>query len=145
MPEAHNVLGNWGFCLNTDQDYSYFSRVTGLGVSLEAVEYREGGDPSKVIKLPGRPTFDDIELSYGVTQSNRMWKWLQDAVEGRIRREPAASIIVLGPDQQEVMRWNLSNCWLRACKLGPLDALGNEILIERITLVTETLERAGGE
>jgi phage tail-like protein len=143
MPEPQEIFRNYGFFLELQGERAgYFTKVRGLGLSVESIEYREGGMPSTVRKLPGRAKIHDIELLYGLTQSDALWKWLESAVQGRVQRRNV-SIVVLGPDgQTEVTRWNLSNAWLRECEVQDFDALGNEVLIEKLTLVAETLERA---
>ena len=42
-----------------------FTDCSGFGSQVESVEYREGGDPNSVRKLPGKATYPDISLSGG--------------------------------------------------------------------------------
>jgi len=142
MPDQE-VFRNYGFFLELQGERAgYFTRISGLGVKIESIEYREGGMPSTVKKLPGRTSVNDVVLSYGASSSDALWRWLDSAIQGRVERRNV-SIVVLAPDgQSELSRWNLTNAWLRECELADFNALGNEVLIERMTLVAETLERA---
>ena len=139
------IFRNYGFLLELQGERAgYFTKISGLGLEVESIEYREGGMPSTVRKLPGRTSIHDVELSYGVTQSDALWRWLNTAVQGRVERRHV-SIIVLAPDgQTPVTRWDLGNAWLRKCELADFDALGNDVMIERLTLAAETLERMSG-
>ena len=44
-----------------------FTDCSGFGSNVEVIEYREGGDASTVRKLPGKISFPDITLKWGVT------------------------------------------------------------------------------
>ena len=52
-----------------------FSECTGLGSSVEVVEYREGGDPGAIRKLPGRASYPDIVLRWGASDSHDLYDW----------------------------------------------------------------------
>jgi phage tail-like protein len=53
------------------------------------------------------------------------------------------SIVMLQPDgSTEAMRWNLFDCWPSEWVSAALDASGNTLAIESMTLVFESLERA---
>jgi phage tail-like protein len=120
----------------------HFTECTGLGVKVEAISYREGGMSQAVHRLPGRVEYSDITLRYGLTTSRELWDWLLSAVQGNVQRKNV-SIVMLGSDGvQEVIRWNLINAWLSEWRGASLEALGNEVAIESLTLVYETLERA---
>jgi len=143
MAEREEIFRNYGFFLELQGERAaYFMKVSGLGLSIETVEYRAGGMPTTVHKLPGRTRVNDVWLSHGITQSDSMWRWLDTAVQGKVERRNV-SVVVLGTDgQSEVTRWNLGNAWLRECDIEDFDALGNNVLIARMSLVAETLERA---
>lgn len=120
----------------------YFTDVNGLNVKVEAIEYREGGGPPGVRRLPGRVSVGEVTLRYGLTKSTYLWDWLMTAVRGKVERRNV-SIILVGTDGiKEVTRWNLTNVWVSEWRGAKLDALGQAAAIESITLVPETLERA---
>jgi phage tail-like protein len=118
-----------------------FSEVYGLAVEIEAVEYREGGDPSlPVRKLPGRAKYSNITLKRGSTPDLTLWKWIKSVVDGQAMRASVA-ITLLNNQRQPVARWNVREAW--PCKYeGPsLNAKGNEVAIESLELCHEGLER----
>lgn len=120
----------------------HFTECEGLGVAVEAIKYREAGDNQVVRRIPGRVEYGDVVLKYGLTKSHECWDWLMTAVRGQVQRKNV-SILMLDPDGvTEVMRWDLLNAWPSEWRGAPLDALNNEIAIETLTLVFETLERS---
>jgi phage tail-like protein len=137
------IYRNYGFFIELQGERAgYFTKVTGLGLEVEKIEYREGGVAANVRKLPGRTTINDITLEQGLTLSDTMWRWIDTAVQGKV--EPRnVSIVALGPDMRtEVVRWNMTNAWPCEVKVADFDAVGNEVLIVSMTLTAETLERA---
>src|SRR5687768_2812641 len=70
-----------------------FSECTGFGSDVEVVEYREGGDVSTVRKLPGKVSYPDITLKWGLTDSRELYDWHLDAVKGQIRRLSGSIIL----------------------------------------------------
>jgi phage tail-like protein len=124
----------------------HFTEVTGLGVRIEQIAYREAGLNSTVRAVPGRVSYSPVTLRYGLTSSRDLWDWLMEAVEGRVRRTQV-SIAMLDPTgSQEVMRWNLANAWPKEWLGSPLVTVQNELAIETMTLAHEgiTRDQAGG-
>lgn len=141
MPQEQQVLGNWGFGLQVEgETIAFFLRLTGLGAGTHVIEYREGGRPGNVRKLPGRTDVHDITLEHGIANSARMWEWLDKSMKGTVERRNV-SIVLYGPDGvQEAARWNLTGVWPSESRVKDFDAQGNDVLIECMTLVAETLE-----
>jgi phage tail-like protein len=120
----------------------HFTEVSGLGVKVEPIKYREAGDTYVVRHIPGPVDYQAVTLRYGLTASHEMWDWLMQTVQGRVARRNV-SIIMLDTDgSSELMRWNLRDAWPSEWQGAPLDALNTEIAIESLTLVYDALERA---
>jgi phage tail-like protein len=118
-----------------------FSQVSGFGSRVEAVEYREGGDAPTVRKLPGRVSYPDVTLRWGVTDSRELYDWHMTAVAGRIERKNG-SIVLLGDDGQEKVRWNFFQAWASVWDGPDFDATGNAVAVNTLTISCERLEQA---
>lgn len=141
----------------TTQPKLGFMSVSGLSVATEAIPYREGGDNTTPRKLPGQSNFSDITLSRGVViGSNRNWEWMKRLFHA-IQGQGAAS--AGGPDAY--FRWNVDihvlhhpvntpekqgipkmsfrvyNAWPSSIAYSDLDAGGNAVLVEQMTLTHE--------
>lgn len=138
------IFRNYNFSLELGQGVvgGYFTDVSGMGVKVEAIDYREGGAAPAVRKLPGRVSYGDITLRWGMSQSTEMWEWLLTAVNGTVMRREV-SIILLSPDGQgEQVRWNLRGAWVTEWRGAQLDASAQGAAIESMILTHEGLERA---
>jgi len=118
-----------------------FSECAGFGSTVEVIEYREGGDPSNVRKLPGKNTYPEINLKYGSTESRELYDWHKTALDGKVQRKNG-SIILMDDAGQEKVRWNFFSAWPSKWDGPDFSAKGNDVAIETLTIVAERLERA---
>jgi len=121
---------------------AHFTQCSSIGVKVDAISYREGGNNQVVHRLPGRVEYSSVTLRYGLTKSADLWNWMQKSVSGSVERR-TVHIVVLGPEGvQEKVRWTLHEAWPNAWNGAPLDAMSSLIAIESLELVFETVERA---
>lgn len=121
----------------------HFTAVSGLGVRVERIAYREAGANAIVRAVPGQVTYEPVTLSYGLTAATELWDWLMAAVEGRVSRRNVSIAVLDASGAAEVLRWNLLNAWPCEWHGAPLDAMSRELAIESLTLAHEGLERDG--
>lgn len=117
-----------------------FSECSGFGSSVEVVEYREGGDPTTVRKLRGKVSYPDITLKWGITDSRELYDWHLAAVNGEVERKNG-SIVILDDKGQEKVRWNFFSAWPSKYDAPSLDAKGNDVAIDSLTVSCERVER----
>lgn len=119
----------------------HFTECTGLGVQVEVIRYREAGNNQLVHCIPGRVEYADVTLRYGLTNSRELWDWMMAAVKGRVERKNVSILMLDREGVGEVLRWDLLNAWPSAWRGAPLNALNQEVAIESLTLVFESMER----
>jgi len=117
-----------------------FSECTGFGSAIEVVEYREGGDPSSVRKLPAKITYSDITLKWGLTDSRVLYDWHLEAINGNVDRRDG-SIILKDDAGQDKIRWNFFGAWMSKYDAVDLNAKGNDVAIETATITVERFLR----
>jgi phage tail-like protein len=118
-----------------------FSECSGFGSSVEVIEYREGGDAATVRKLPGRVSYPDLTLRWGLTDSRELYDWHRDAVNGQITRKNG-SIIQLDDGGNERLRWNFVGAWPSRWDGPDFNAKGTDVSIDTLTVSCERVERA---
>ncbi|HKD97020.1 MAG TPA: phage tail protein [Micromonosporaceae bacterium] len=122
----------------------HFTEVSGLGVQVERIAYREGGNNAQVRAIPGRVTYAAVSLRFGLTSSQELWDWLLAAVEGRVSRRNVSIVMLDSTGATEVLRWNLINAWPQEWYGAPLNAMSQELAIETLVLAHEGLHRETG-
>jgi phage tail-like protein len=108
----------------------------------EVIEYREGNEPFRTRKLPGLVKYGNLVLKWGVTDSMVLYNWRKMVEQGKMkaaRRNMA--IILMDEEGNPVARWEFGNAW--PCKyIGPeMNAKGNDVAIETLEVVFESMER----
>jgi len=119
-----------------------FTECTGLEATTEVIETREGGDNTTVRKLPGKTTYTDITLKWGLTDSDVMWKWRQQVIDGKVERKNGSVVVYDLANRSEVVRWNFVNAWPTKWEGPALNASGKEVAIETLVLAHEGVKRA---
>jgi len=119
---------------------SAFSEVSGLEVSIDVIDYREGN--SKVptdIRLPGLAHVSNIVLKRGLTSDLSLWQWFAAVMSGVVERRNMI-ITLLDQADKPVLVWRVRNAW--PCKwVGPaLNAASSEVAIETLEITHEGLE-----
>jgi phage tail-like protein len=146
-----------------------FTSVSGLTVSTEAIQYREGGYNTTVHQLPGQTSFSPITLSKGVilnATSNpssqldwmkRLFSVLSSGAKAGIGADfrcdldisvlshPNAAGLsgedktLAKPNQNPhvAIRFRVYNAWITNLSYSNLDAGGNSLMVEEMTLVHE--------
>lgn len=116
-----------------------FSEVSGLDTTIEIIEYREGGDLG-TRKLPGRVSYSNISLRWGMTDDMDLYEWIKRTAGGMTERK-SGSIVLLDRQSNEIARWNFFEAWPTSYTAPDLSASGNEVAIEALDLAHERIER----
>jgi phage tail-like protein len=131
---------NFNFRVEIDNvSIAGFSECTGLTSELSVVEYREGGD-NIVRKLPGQKKFGNITLKRGITDSRELYEWHLNILNGTVDRRNG-SIILMDDARNDKVRWNFFDAFPQKYEGPALNAKGNDVAIETLTLCCERLER----
>jgi phage tail-like protein len=120
----------------------HFTEVSGLGAKVTPISYREAGNSQVVHYVPGRVEYSAVTLRYGVTRSKDLFEWFKTGIKGQLQRKNISIVLVDGDGTTEVMRWNLVNAWATEWLGSVLNAHSQEVAIESVTLVCESLDRA---
>jgi phage tail-like protein len=144
MPTGTRVdpYRNFNFLVEIDGiSQGRFAECSGFGASNDPIEYREGGDNRTVRKLPGMTKYPNIVLKWGLTDSDELYKWWKNIMNGKVDRRNG-SIILLDTEGNEKVRWNFFNAWPTKWDGPDFNAKGNDVAIETLELANEGTERA---
>jgi len=127
---------------NTEGPQAGFSEVSGLGLEITVIEYRNGNArENSVLKLPGLNKAGNVTLKRGVTGSMSLWKWIDDVRNGNALMRRNVTIHLQNEDHSMVVEsWKLSRAW-PSKYVGPrFNAQATDIAIEELVLSCDRME-----
>lgn len=117
-----------------------FSEVSGLQVETETEDHREGGVNDYVHKIIKGTKQQNLTLKRGITDSDTLWKWHQDVVNGKIKRK-SGRIILLDLEGNEKWHWTFQDAYPVKWTGPDLKADGNNIAIETLELAHNGIKK----
>lgn len=142
--ERDDPYGGFAFLVSMGGDSSGpaagFLRVTGLDRRVELLRYRAGNDRSLAPRLiPGLAAPVTVTFERGVIGSLDLQQWIQTALAGQTERRDL-SVELLAEDLSTVVTsWRLGRALPQSLAGPGLDAMANEVAIETLTVVAESL------
>jgi phage tail-like protein len=126
----------------TDGPEAGFQECSGISMSVEVIEYRNGNDKeNNTRKLPGLTKVSDVTLKRGVIGSLALYQWINQIRNGDTAGVRNVVIQLQNEDHTAVvMTWKLLRARITKHTSGPLNAKGTDVAIEEITLAYERLE-----
>lgn len=117
-----------------------FTEVSGLDITTDPIEYREGSSPEyHKIKMPGMQKFSDITLKRGIFKSdNEFYNWFNTVQLNTIQRRDI-TISLLDETHAPVVVWKVKNAWPTKIQPTDLKADDNTPAIETLVLAHEGL------
>lgn len=125
------------------------SKVSALKKTTEVVEFREGGNPSVVYKLPGKTKYEPITVEAGLTHDPTFDEWANlvnnpegDAAMSLKNFRKEIEIELLNEQGNVAMKYNVHRCWVSEYQSLPdLDANANAVAIKHIKIENEGWEK----
>jgi phage tail-like protein len=146
LPSPEDALAGYSFSVEIDGvTIAQFKEVSGINAEIQTIEHREnkvGGLPV-MKKLPGARKWGDLTLKRGRTDNKALWDWIKSVQDGNMTAaRKNGSIVLMDYSHGETSRFNFVNGWPSKVSVGSLNAGGNDILIEEVTIVHEGLAPA---
>ena len=111
-----------------------FSKVAGITMQLDTVEYKEGGVNDHVHTLPGTMAHADLVLKRGMTADKTFWNWIQDVMSGKIKRKDVTVKMSEGHQGQSLWGWQFTGAYPTMWKGPDLVGDNNKMTIESVEL-----------
>jgi phage tail-like protein len=117
-----------------------FSECSGLSVQIKKNVFYEGGVNDQQRIYLGQTEFADVTLKRGITDNQGFWKWISSVFTARQSTRRNVNILVFNQAGETMMSWTLIGAIPIAWKTPGLQADGNAVAIEELTLAYEGLE-----
>jgi phage tail-like protein len=119
-----------------------FREASGLDAANDAVDYRDGDEPTRLRKLAGLQKFSNITLKRGITTDQDLWKWRSTIMDGKIKdNRKNGQIIVLDDEGNEAAEWTFTDGWPTKWTGPTFNATANEVAIDTLEITHEGLKR----
>ena len=117
-----------------------FAAMDGIESNTEVVHFADGEDITER-KRPGRTRYSNIVLKRGYVNTDELWNWYKSVADGRVERK-SGSVILVGDDGTEILRYNFFEAWPCRWKSFVLNASSKtKSLIEELEIAVEKIER----
>ena len=113
---------------------SSFQEVSGLKVTVETIEKKEGGDNAFVHHLPKSTKYDNLVLKRCLMSGSELGAWCRKAIEDFKFEPKDINLILLGSDSKPLAEWAIIQAYPISWELGGLGSTKNELAIETLTL-----------
>lgn len=143
---SENPLVSFAFRLEIEgvSESAFFSEVSGMGSENEIVEQKivTSAGIEAVRKHSGRLKWGDITLKRGIGTSLTLVQWRKQIEEGGVgAARKNISIILMDSLMKDIVRWDVTNAWPSKISTGAVQADGNSVVMEEVTLVHEGIVR----
>lgn len=133
-------IGAYNFFVEIDGiTVGSFKNVEGLESSVEVIEF-QNGDDLLLRKRPGRCKFGDVTFKKGYIANKELQDWWENVRNGKYDRR-SVSVVLRDNIGEEVVRWNMYECFISKWKMSALDGKGNDVVAEEITITCEDMKR----
>ena len=149
-PEVHraNYVTTNRFYIEIESEVrASFSECSGLGVNIKKETYFEGGVNNQQRIFLGAAEFTDVTLKRGMTDDITFWGWIFQALTGTPKSRRNVNILLFNQAGETMLCWTLIGAIPVSWKTPALQADGNAVAIEELTLAYEGLQvktREGG-
>jgi phage tail-like protein len=122
-----------------------FTEVTGLEVTTEKIEYRDGASKEyHKVRMPGMQTFGDLTLKRGIfAADNEFYDWWNSVALNTVERRDI-TISLLNESHEPIVVWKVKKAWPTKITSTDLNSSGNETAIETLVLTHEGLTMENG-
>ncbi len=117
-----------------------FTECSGLEMTLEIEERKEGGSNGTVLKFPTRMTWTNLRLKRGVTLSEDLWNWHYEFVQGNFGKRRDGISVLQSDLHVPIKVWHFRR-GLPIKWTGPtFDAARGQVAVEEIEIAHEGLQ-----
>jgi phage tail-like protein len=138
LMDSASVLGTV-LSLISKMPVAGFSECSGLEMSLDIEEYKEGGNNGTILRFPTRVKWTNLRLKRGLAISNDLWLWHYGFVQGTVNRHDGI-ITLIDQDGSPAKAWAFKR-GLPVKWAGPaFNATQGQIAFEEIEIAHEGLK-----
>ena len=111
-----------------------FQEVSGLNVTVETEEFKEGGENRFTHKLPKRTTYSALELKRGYFVGSAIRNWCKNAIENFDFKPINIHVVLLNDLHLPVAAWYVVGAYPIEWNVSGFNAQTSDLVIESLKL-----------
>ncbi|MDE9465867.1 phage tail protein [Xenorhabdus bovienii] len=124
------------FIVSVGDEQVPFSSVSGLDISYDTIEYRDG--TGHWFKMPGQRQPTNITLRKGVFPGKtELFDWINSIQLNQVEKKDITISLTNDAGTELLMTWNVSNAFPTSLTSPSFDATSNDIAVQEITLTAD--------
>ncbi len=137
---AHYPIPPYHFTVEWGGARVNFIEVSGLNITVDVTEFRDGADPGQIAhKMPGHTHFSNIILKRGIVKGdNDFFTWMNTRNLNQVERRDIV-INLLNENHDPVVSWKAVNAFPVRFSGPVLNANASDVAMEELELAHEGL------
>lgn len=111
-----------------------FQEVSGLNVTVETEDFKEGGENRFTHKLPKRTSYSSLELKRGMFTDSYITQWCRDAIENFDFKPVNILVTLLNEEHFPTAAWYIVNAYPVEWSTSGFNSTSSDIVIESLKL-----------
>lgn len=111
-----------------------FQEVSGLSVTVETEEFKEGGENRFTHKLPKRTSYGNLELKRGLFSQSAVVDWCKDAIENFEFKPVNVHITLLNEEHLPIASWLVVRAYPTEWSVSGFNAQSSDLVVESLKL-----------
>lgn len=126
-------LPGFRFIVSVGKDRMAFNSVSGLDLSFETIEYKDGTGGH--YQMPGQRQALDITLKRGIVlKQSQLFDWISSVSLNQIEKKDISISMTNAAGTDLYITWNVVNAFPTKLTGPSLDANGNDVALEEIVM-----------
>lgn len=115
-------------------DEGNFQEVSGISVSIQTEEIKEGGENQFLHRLPSPPKYTNLVLKRGMFIGSAVSTWIRDSLLSFSFSPTTVNVMLLNEEAAPLFVWTFYKAFPVKLDVGGLKAKEGEIVIETLEL-----------
>jgi phage tail-like protein len=109
-----------------------FQEATGLDITINTEEYREGGENRFVHRLPGNISFPNLVLKRGLLVGSQLQMWFRSCIESFEFETHDLNLFLLNPEHLPIQAWSFVNAFPIKWSVSGFNAQSSGIMVDSV-------------
>ncbi|MBL7813102.1 MAG: phage tail protein [Bacteroidetes bacterium] len=109
-----------------------FQEASGLDVTINTEEYREGGENRFAHRLPGNISYPNLVLKRGLLIGSQLQMWFRSSIETFTFEPHDMNLLLLNPEHMPIQAWSFLNAYPVKWSVSGFNAQDNGIVVDSV-------------